>query len=89
MAEKEEEKKKVTKESWKKSKRIFTYLKPHRAMISVSLLLLAISAVLTLIITGILGQIAGTEAQSDCATDTPSAASFMASTSSGGPRCQV
>ena len=78
MAEKEEEKKKVTKESWKKSKRIFTYLKPHRAMISVSLLLLAISAVLTLIITGILGQIAGTETQSDCATDTPSAASFMA-----------
>jgi len=83
MAEKEEEKKKVTKESWKKSRRIFAYLRPHRAMISLSLLLLAISAVLTLIITGILGQIAGTETQSDCATDTPSAASFMAEAMAG------
>lgn len=65
MAEnKDEEKKKVTKDSWKKSTRLFKYLRPHRGMISLSLVLLTISAVLTLIITGILGQIAGSESQS-------------------------
>ncbi len=79
MAEKKDaENKKVSKESWKKSTRIFKYLRPHRGMIQLTLLLLTVSAVLTLVITGILGQIAGTDTMSDCPSDTPNAASFMA-----------
>jgi len=79
MAEnKDEEKKKVSKESWKKSTRIFKYLRPHKSMILLTLLLLTVSAILTLVITGILGQIAGTETMNDCPTDVPSTSSFMA-----------
>jgi len=45
---------------------LFKYLRPHRGLISLSLILLTISAVLTIIITGILGQIAGTDSPSEC-----------------------
>ncbi len=79
---KDEEKKKVTKESWKKSSRILRYLRPHRGMISLSLLLLTISAVLTLVITGILGQIAGTDTTCAC-DESVNSPSFMANMMSG------
>jgi len=61
--EQEDAKKKVSKESWRKSSRIFKYLRPYRGLIMLSLFLLTISAVLTLVITGILGQIAGSESR--------------------------
>jgi ABC-type multidrug transport system fused ATPase/permease subunit len=65
--ENKSEKKKVSKESFRRALGVFKYLKPHAFLFSIGLLLLVISGLLVIVITALLGQLVNPQAGSEIA----------------------
>ncbi|MBX7050743.1 MAG: ATP-binding cassette domain-containing protein [Flavobacteriales bacterium] len=65
--DKKSEKKKVSKESFRRALGVFRYLKPHAFLFSIGLLLLVISGLLVIVITALLGQLVNPQAGSEIA----------------------
>jgi ABC-type multidrug transport system fused ATPase/permease subunit len=66
-AENQSEKKRVSKESYKRALGVFRYLKPYSFLFSIGLLLLVVSGLLVIVITALLGQLVSPAESADLA----------------------